>query len=73
MIDAFTRLQIVDIRPFEKDDAVVICCKMTTHSWANGSVMTHPMVQVTTMKDDRIFEARAFCWNVPDYIAAAGR
>ncbi|MDT3723106.1 nuclear transport factor 2 family protein [Pseudomonas oryzihabitans] len=72
MIDAFTALEIIDIHPFEQDDTVVIYCKMTTHSRANGTVMTHPMVQVMTMKDDRIFEARAFYWNVPDYIAAAG-
>jgi ketosteroid isomerase-like protein len=72
MIKAFTDLAIVDIRFFEKDDTVVIYCNMTTRSRANGTEMTHPMVQVMTMKDDRIFEARAFYWNVPDYIAAAG-
>jgi ketosteroid isomerase-like protein len=73
MIEAFTELVIVDIRFFEKDDTVVIYCSMTTRSRANGTEMTHPMVQVMTMKDDRIFEARAFYWNVPDYIAAAGQ
>ena len=66
---------VVDVRDaefFERDDAVVVVCRLVTRSRATGETMDLPMAQVVRVRDGRITEFRPFYWNVPAYAAAAG-
>ena len=65
---------VVDVRDaefFEREDAVVVVCRLVTRTRATGRVMDHPMAQVVRVRDGRITEFRPFYWNVPAYAAAA--
>ena len=67
----FDRLEVQDQEFFEKDDKVVVTCRLVTRSRVNGSMQDYPMVQVVTVRDGKIIDFRPFYWNVPEYVAAA--
>lgn len=65
---------VVDVRQaefFERDDAVVVVCRLITRSRATGETLDLPMAQVVRVRDGQIVEFRPFYWNVPAYAAAA--
>jgi len=69
-----TYFDLVDVQSpefFEKDDKVVVVCRLVTRSRSTGAVTDLPMVQVVTVKNGKITEFRPFYWNVPEYVAAA--
>ena len=68
----FDRVDVRDAEFFERDDAVVVVCRLVTRSRATGETMDLPMAQVVRVRDGRITEFRPFYWNVPAYVAAAG-
>lgn len=67
----FDRLEVKDRQFFEKDDQVIVTCRMVTRSRVNDSTQDFPMVQVVTVKKGKIVDFRPFYWNVPEYVAAA--
>ena len=71
MSDAFDYLDVAESEFFEKDDAVVIVCRVIAQSRRHGHRLDYPMLQYVKVRDGRITEFRPFYWNVPDYVAAA--
>lgn len=67
----FDQVDAQDPEFFEKGDTVVIVCTLVTRIRTSGEEMNLPMVQVVTVKGDKITEFRPFYWNVPAYTAAA--
>lgn len=72
MSSHFDMVDVEDAVFFQNGPQVVVLCRLVTRSIATGETLDSPMVQVVTVKDGRITEFRAFYWNVPAYIAAAG-
>lgn len=68
----FDLVDVQDPEFFEKDEKVVVVCKLITRSRASGELLKLPMAQVVTVRDGKIIEFRPFYWNVPAYVAAAG-
>ncbi len=67
----FDRVDVRDAEYFERDDAVVVVCRLVTRSRATGQTLDLPMAQLVRVRDGRISEFRPFYWNVPAYAAAA--
>lgn len=72
MSEAFDQLEVKDRQVFAGGDTVVAVCRLVTRSRSTGAVLDAPMVQVVSVKGERIVAFRPFYWNVPDYQAAAG-
>lgn len=71
MSDAFDYLDVREAEFFEKDDKVVILCRVIARSRRHGTQLDYPMTQVVKVRNGKITEFRPFYWNVPDYVAAA--
>jgi uncharacterized protein len=65
----FDVVDVQDAQFLTAGDQVVVLCTLTTRSRVTGRILSAPMVQVVTVKDDRITEFRPFYWNVADYVA----
>ena len=72
MSSHFDVVDVQDARFFEQGDQVVIVCRLVTHAIATDETLDYPMVQVVTVRGNKITEFRPFYWNVPHY-AAVGR
>lgn len=70
MSECFDFLDVRDPEYFEKDDKLVILCRLVTRSRLHGYELDRPMAQVVTVRDGKITDFRPFYWNVPEYVKA---
>ncbi len=70
MSECFDFLDVRDPEYFEKDDKLVILCRLVTRSRLHGYELDRPMAQVVTVRDGKIMDFRPFYWNVPEYVKA---
>ena len=71
MAAIFDQVDVQDARFFEDGNTVVVVCTLVTRGRYSQQEMRYPMVQVVTVREDRIIEFRPFYWNVPAYSEAA--
>jgi ketosteroid isomerase-like protein len=71
MSECFDYLDVQEPEYFEKDDKLVILCRLVTRSRLHGNELDRPMAQVVTVRNGKITDFRPFYWNVPEYVKAA--